>query len=275
MFDLRISRSTVGLVLFGLVALLILLLSSVHLAGAASQIPDQENKSAQTKVKLDTPLDVKGQLQDNDAKDPVHNQPCKTYMVKLKKGKTYIIDMVSKDFDSYLRLETAQGNQLAEDDDSGGDLNAQILFAPEADGSFKVIATRFEDGTGNFTLRVHELTYKIGKTQPLTNGELKLQDKLTTDDPIDPVGPKHAFKIHTVKMTAGRTYTIDLASDAFDAFLRLSDAQFKKLAEDDDSGGGLNSRIVFRAKTDGLYHIVATSLDGQLGDYTLTVREAQ
>jgi hypothetical protein len=109
--------------------------------------------------------------------------------------------------------------------------------------------------------------------QSLVKGELKIDGKLANEDPEDMLGPRNRYKIYSVKMVAGRTYTIDLASGDFDAYLRLSDGQFKKLAEDDDSGGGTDSRIVFMAKSDGTHHIVATSLDGQVGSFTLTVRE--
>lgn len=52
----------------------------------------------------------------------------------MKAGKVYTIDMVSKDFDSYLRLFDPKGNQLEEDDDSGGDLNSRIVFNCTQDG---------------------------------------------------------------------------------------------------------------------------------------------
>jgi serine protease Do len=75
-------------------------------------------------------------------------------------------------------------------------------------------------------------------------------------------------------MTAGRTYILDQRSKAFDAFLRLEDASGKKLAEDDDSGGDQNARIVFTAPQDGTYRIIATSFEQQgMGNYTLTIRE--
>jgi Bacterial pre-peptidase C-terminal domain len=274
MFDLRLSRSTIMLVVAAIMVLAILLLSSVQIAGAAGKKPAPQKKGE----KADMPLDVKGDLKDNDPVDPVHNEPSKTYKVKLKKGRTYVIDMASTDFDSYLRLESPQGTQLAEDDDSGGNLDAQIVYHPEADGEYKVIATRFDggSGTGAFTLTVHTLLYKTAKAVPLNNGQLKIEGELNNDDPIDLLGPKHRYKVHTVHMTAGRNYTIDMSSGNFDTFLRLMDNQFGKLAEDDDSGGGNNgtdSRIVFTPKADGDYHIIATTFDGQIGNYTLTVRE--
>jgi eukaryotic-like serine/threonine-protein kinase len=60
---------------------------------------------------------------------------------------------------------------------------------------------------------------------------------------------------------------------ALDPYLVLRDAAGKKLAEDDDSGGGLNARIVFRAEQAGAFRIQATSFNGGAGAFTLTVRE--
>src|SRR5215831_4607100 len=56
--------------------------------------------------------------------------------------------------------------------------------------------------------------------------------------------------LYQVKLEEGKTYQIDMISPdqkALDPFLVLQDAAFKKLAEDDDGGEGLNARIVFRA----------------------------
>ncbi len=81
-------------------------------------------------------------------------------------------------------------------------------------------------------------------------------------------------KVHSLKLTAGRGYTIHLASNQFDAYLFLENEGGALLAQDDDGGGGLNSQIVFRPQQTGLYRIIATSLDGNsTGNFTLTVRQ--
>lgn len=71
-------------------------------------------------------------------------------------GKRYTIDLVSRDFDAYLRLEDSTGKQLAEDDDSGGNLNARIVFQAPKDDTYWIIATTFLGGTGNYTLSIRE-----------------------------------------------------------------------------------------------------------------------
>ncbi len=103
-------------------------------------------------------LKVDGQLTNDDPKDRKINGPHKVYKVKLKKGTSYQIDMTCKDpqFDSYLRLEDKNGNELAFDDDSGGGLNARMIFNCQRDDEYNVIATVLNNRPGKFTLIVRE-----------------------------------------------------------------------------------------------------------------------
>jgi hypothetical protein len=104
-----------------------------------------------------------------------------------------------------------------------------------------------------------------------TEDKLKVEGKLSPDDPKDKVLTQRPHKVHEMKMKAGRTYQIDLVSTAFDSFLRLEDSTGKQLAQDDDSGGDLNARIVFKAPKDDTYRIIVLTFNGQTGPYTLTV----
>ncbi|MBI2804315.1 MAG: redoxin domain-containing protein [Planctomycetes bacterium] len=109
---------------------------------------------AQKKQK-DKDIMVKGILTKDDVKDPQRGGPSQIHVVKLQKGKTYTIDMVSSQMDSYLRLQDAKGKQLAEDDDSGGGLNARIQFSCTADGDYRIVTTTFAaNAMGAFTLTV-------------------------------------------------------------------------------------------------------------------------
>ena len=105
-------------------------------------------------------------------------------------------------------------------------------------------------------------------------GVFKADGQLSKDDSKDRVRRFSVHKVHMVKMTAGQSYTIDLVSRDFDAYLRLEDSTGQELAKDDDSGGGLNARIVFRAPKDDTYRIIATTFISGTGNYTLTVQGA-
>lgn len=93
-------------------------------------------------------------------------------------------------------------------------------------------------------------------------------------DPFDFEREKCYRHIHEFKMQAGKTYTLDLTSEEFDAYLRLESEEKGKIAEDDDGAGNLNSRIVYTPAKEGTYRIVVTTCDpGQSGAYRLTIRE--
>ena len=93
-------------------------------------------------------------------------------------------------------------------------------------------------------------------------------------DPFDLEREKCYRHIHEFKFEAGKTYTLDLASEDFDSYLRVENDDKGKIAEDDDGAGNLNSRIVYTPANSGTYRIVVTTCDpGQSGVYRLTIRE--
>jgi hypothetical protein len=102
---------------------------------------------------------VNDTLTNKEVKDKVRTGSyCKTYVFKMVEGKSYQIDMKSKEFDSYLRLENPEGNQVAADDDSGGFPDARIIFRAPKTGDYTIICTTFAGGTtGKYTLLVKEM----------------------------------------------------------------------------------------------------------------------
>jgi hypothetical protein len=328
----------------------------------------------------------------------------KVYDFKMSPGSDYTIDLVDEakkkfkrgvdPFDPYLRLEDSTGKKIADDDDSGGNQSARIVFRPTKEDNYKIIATSLPPGkTGSFKLIVRQLDLKeqmvIGKVdvlqafrmhkpvagilvdklrrlgQPifasgtlfdgqgklapskeiafqwknvkntfksddqgvirlalskdnvhelfldvpkdlkvlleLTDGAgnlvplkfsadefkekvrgdggmivLDTKGTLARTDTVDKVRRGCFHQSHMFKATGGATYTFDLQSNEFDAFLRLEDSSGKKLAEDDDGAGDLNSRIVYSPGKDENIRIVVTTCDpGEHGAYRLTVRQAE
>jgi serine protease Do len=233
----------------------------------------KETEEPKPKPAAFKPVSIDGELTQADPKDAKLDHPAKTYTLKLKKDKAYIIDLVSKDFDAFLRVLDKNGKELAEDDDSGGDLNARIFFTPDADDEYKIVTATLNGEVGKFTFKVREfqLTKTEAKPREVGKDGISIDTKIGANDASD-LGK--LGKTYSVQMKAGQTYTIELNSNDLDSYLYLFDAKGKKLAEDDDSGGDLNSRIVFRPERDGVYHIIATSLGGdETGDIALRVRK--
>jgi hypothetical protein len=95
---------------------------------------------------------------------------------------------------------------------------------------------------------------------------------LLATDPYCPYRPGCHEQVHTVNLVKGTTYVIDMKSNVIDSYLYLEDSTGKILAQDDDSGGGLNARITWTAQYTGTHRIVATSFkQGEVGGYTITV----
>jgi serine/threonine protein kinase len=98
-------------------------------------------------------------------------------------------------------------------------------------------------------------------------------DTLTDKDPLDTVRKNSWAKSYPVPLIAGKTYTIEMTSEKFDSYLRIEKVAGVSLKEDDDSGGGLNARIVFTPESGGRYYLIATSYKpGAVGEFTLTIR---
>jgi len=145
----RTRQSSVALVMAASI-----LLASSYRAEAGDK--DKKLSPAVGKISLkDGKGEVKAKLDANDPKDADRKDMyCKIYTIKLEAGKTYQFDCKS-DWDNWLRIEDAKGKQLAEDDDSGGGTDAQIIFECKTAGEYRVIVTSYDAATtGDFVVTV-------------------------------------------------------------------------------------------------------------------------
>ena len=133
----------VGGVVLAVAGVSLVLILALGGGGAASDVPPQG-------------LVFNDSLRAFDAHDTRRGLPCKIFRVNFTANSTYVIDHQSGAFDAYLRLEDPMGANVAEDDDSGGNLNARIIFRAPQTGTYRIIATSFRGGTGAFTLTVRK-----------------------------------------------------------------------------------------------------------------------
>ena len=75
----------------------------------------------------------------------------------------------------------------------------------------------------------------------------------------------------TLDGRAGDPITLDLISDDFDAILYIVGPGYEDALSDDDSGGACHSRLSILLPADGQYRVVAGSLGGGTGAFTLRV----
>jgi serine protease Do len=91
---------------------------------------------------------------------------------------------------------------------------------------------------------------------------------LTASDRTLPDGSY--FKAYQFQGQAGQSVVIEMRANAIDPYLVLFDASGRKVAEDDDGGGGKNARIAVTLPTTGKYTLYANSYEvGQTGSFTI------
>jgi tetratricopeptide (TPR) repeat protein len=116
---------------------------------------DMEQLLKQARASLNTTT-LQGNLKD-ESRQQTHDH-------KLEAGITYVFDMRSAVFDTYLKLLDAKGTLLAENDDiAPNNLNSRIIFTPKESGTFRIVATSFQErGRGPYTLTITSMKQKAG-----------------------------------------------------------------------------------------------------------------
>ena len=99
-----------------------------------------------------------------------------------------------------------------------------------------------------------------------------VRDSLTRRDALLPAESTYAQEWRLAG-TAGKTVTIDIAADAFDAYAFLLGPGFEAAPpQDDDSGGHCNARLTVRLPQTADYFVVVTSSERfATGPFTLVV----
>ena len=164
--------------------------------------------------------------------------------------------------DSYLALYGPDGTLLTSDDDSGLNLNAEIVeFQLQTDGPYTIQA-RTMSGTGLVTLTL------TTRPQPLGGGPIAVgQTQFGTLLPA---------RVHRWDFSgkAGQIVNVSMTSPDFDTFLELRNSQDLILAESDDVPDSTNSSLdLFVLPADDTYSVVTRGLsDGDSGRYEVTVK---
>lgn len=106
---------------------------------------------------------------------------------------------------------------------------------------------------------------------PLAIGD-SIKGKLTAEDPVGTQGggEEKAYDAYTFTAPANQRLEVLLESDDFDAFLELYTGD-DLVSEDDDGGPGTAARMMVNPEVETVYVARARSLDGGLGDYTLSL----
>lgn len=184
------------------------------------------------------------------------------YAVPLQAGRAYRFQLSSNAFDPMLELFGPDGAKLAEDDDAGGGLSAQIVHLARTTGThrLRVLANQAgASGGGRYTL----LAVETERPRPPESTPLRIGQ--TVEAALGGNAPQ--FRVYRLRLEAGQflTATMDaVGGDGLDPLLELrpaeASADSNPLARDDDGGEGTNARLAYAINQSADYHLFARSL---------------
>lgn len=225
------------------------------------------------------------------------NAYAQIYSVNLEAGTELVVVMFAdgSTVDPYVIFMTEDGDVLAEDDDSGAQLegagksDALLYLTVEQTGLYFIVATRagVEQGasTGAYALlAVIPEPEEPAEPEPdpasneLPPGMESMGMIEVGQQGTATISADSYFHIYGFDAQAGQQVTITMrGSGGLDAYLGLMDLNDEVIAEDDDSGGGTDAQISIRIPESGTYVIVATrnGIDAgtTAGSYTLEVTD--
>jgi hypothetical protein len=235
-------------------------------------VRDAHDVAATEWTELTLPQVVAGRLEYGDSIAPLTGAYRDNYRFTGEAGTHVEIRANSLEVDAMLALIGPSGLLIAEDDDSGGGLNALInVILPES-GVYRLIVTSFRPAIGSYELRLAPFAPAPVQIRPLAlgdsvAGELRPEDQRST---------RYGTLVDAYRLrgTQGQRVRVDMTSVLVDPYLLLIDPNGEVIAEDDDGGGGLNARLEVTLPITGEYRILATSAAYGEGAYQLSVSEA-
>lgn len=180
---------------------------------------------------------------------------------------TIHMNRVGGALDSFLKLLDPTQREVITDDDSGGGQNSLIdSFVLPMDGTYTIIATRFdptvETSVGPYEIQVNVSGNAFQNVPNLPRLDIgaSVQGAITNDTP-------QVTYVFVGRQGDAITITMNKVDGNLDPRLIILNADQKPISSDDDSGGGQNARIdPFTVPITGIYYVVATRFNGSEGD---------
>jgi hypothetical protein len=207
-------------------------------------------------------------------------------------GEALLIDLESTDFDSFLYVVGPELGDGLRDDDGGLGLNSRLCIVPQAASGYRVIVASLGLTTGSFSLSVHSGQEAVDNgtcssdgaangiqdltmldSEGVVSGDLSVIGTMRGDEPLYQGHPLQAWEFQG---ETGESMVIELRSTSMDSYLLLGGPGFSELAQNDDGGGGTDSRLCVVLPETGTYRIYAgafVAADPGSG-YRLSIRPA-
>jgi hypothetical protein len=197
----------------------------------------------------------------------------------LPAGASLRFTMTSSAVDALLTFVTSDGVPVAVNDDATDTETTASFRVIARAGSYVLGATSFERGeVGPYTLASTPVSTDVARCEEvfITPGVSTAQALQPTDcaSPADASGARLYSDQYLIWLQAGRAYTLELTSTAFDAYLRLVGPDNATVAQNDNATAtGRDARIAFTPTRSGFHLIDAgAAARASTGAYVLGIQ---
>lgn len=201
-----------------------------------------------------------------------NDRPVQAWALQGEAGETATIRLESEDYDAYLYFFGPGLTETMTNDDGGSGLNSELTVTFAETGTYIVGAGALSSGaTGSYALTVSD---PVNLSMLSTEGR-SLQVGANEEGMLtgtDLVYEGQRAQAWAFEARAGESATIEMLSESFDSYLRVTGPGLPEYLSDDDGGEDLNSRLVVSFPQTGVYRVIASSLGGDTGAFTLRVR---
>ena len=195
-----------------------------------------------------------------------------TVSLRVAPGQAVQLDAIpgtaaASGLDLLLKVYDPGGALVGQDDDGSGSLNPRYSLYSPAGGVYRVEVGALGGG-GPFTLLARESTFRpqVPRTLDFSGGSAIRAVEFPADDKALYAFTARKGEIVAVALTADAGAEVDPALELFQGEAAAGTA----LAQDDDSGGGLNARAVAPIPEDGTYTVRVALVSGA-GPATLAI----
>jgi hypothetical protein len=200
------------------------------------------------------------------------------HRVRLETGRRYAIGATSESFDPLIRLVRAGSETvIAEDDDSGGGVNARLTFTPPASGDYLVrVSSAAPGGVGDYALSVEPTAPMPALLRRPARVEQRQSQVFEGSLAAGSIENGRRYQDYELRLATGQSAMIHVqGQQELDTLLQVFTAAERgnnPLLENDDGGGGNDPFLFFAPTAPGDYVVRVIGFDAEsTGPYRLRI----
>jgi hypothetical protein len=172
--------------------------------------------------------------------------------------------------DTFLTIYNSNFIEIARNDDSNGTRNSFVSVNVNANAIYYIKATAYGSGTGAYRISANNSDNQ--NTSP--GASFATAINLTTTAPITgaiSTALEADYYKYLAAATGGVTFEMTAINNSgVDTYLTIYNSDFIEIAQDDDSGIGLNSLVSISVSANAIYYLKATAYGSGTGDYQVS-----